>query len=64
MENSLLTIDKIITERKKKHPDDCLTAWALRNLIKEGKIPCVMIGVKQLTTEEAVEKYINSQLGA
>lgn len=61
---TLMTIDKIITERKKKNPNDCLTAWALRSLIKEGKIPCVMIGVKQLTTEEAVERFINSQLGA
>lgn len=64
MGNNLLTIDMIITERKKKYPNDCLTAWALRSLIKEGKIPCVKIGVKQLTTEEAVDKYINSQLGA
>ena len=49
---------------KEKHPDADLTEWAIRELVRGGKIPALMIGNKYLISLEALEKYINSQLGA
>lgn len=57
------TIDNVFKGLKQKYPDMDLTRWALRQLVKEGKIPCMKVGSKQLITEEAVERYVNSQLG-
>ena len=58
----LRTIDKVIEELKAADPDTALTGWALRNLVKEGKIPVLRIGSKQLLTVEAVERYVKEQL--
>ena len=60
----LRTIDNTIIELKRMDPDTALTGWALRQLVKEGKIPCMMVGSKQLITVEAVERFIHSQVGA
>lgn len=60
----LRTIDNAIVEIKKMDPETDLTAWAIRQLVKAGKIPALMVGNKQLITVEAVERYINSQVGA
>lgn len=60
----LRTIDNTIIELKKLDPDTALTGWALRQLVKEGKIPCMLVGSKQLITVESVERYVNSQVGA
>lgn len=60
----LRTIDNAIIELKRIDPDTALTGWALRQLVKEGKIPALMVGSKQLISVEAVERYVNSQVGA
>ena len=57
----LRTIDKVIVELKKADPETALTEWALRQLVKDGKIPVMMIGSKQLLSMESVEKYIKDQ---
>lgn len=60
----LRTIDKAIQDFQKEDPDTALTEWALRQLVKDGKIPALMIGSKQLISLEAVERYITNELGA
>ena len=57
----LRTIDKVIEELRQADPDTALTGWALRNLVKEGKIPVLRVGSKQLLSLEAVERYVNEQ---
>lgn len=57
----LRTIDKLIEELHKSDPDCALTGWALRQLVKEGKIPVMMVGSKQLLSMESVERYIDEQ---
>ncbi len=57
----LRTIDKVIEELRAADPDTALTGWALRNLVKEGKIPVLKVGSKQLLSMEAVERYVNEQ---
>ncbi len=58
----LRTIEQTIQELKRVDPDTALTSWALRGLIREGKIPCIKIGSKSLLTVESVERFINSQM--
>ena len=58
----LRTIDKAIDELKASDPECALTEWALRRLVKEGEIPAVMIGSKQLVSIEAIESYFTEQL--
>lgn len=60
----LRTIENTIIELKRIDPDTALTGWALRQLVKEGKIPALKVGTKQLISVEAVERFINSQVGA
>lgn len=59
----LRTIDKVIEELRQTDPDTALTGWALRSLVREGKIPVIKIGSKQLLSVEAVERYVNEQIG-
>ena len=40
-----------------------LTEWQLRQLVKEEKIPAMMAGKKALLSVEAVERYLEEQLG-
>lgn len=57
----LRTIDNVIVELKKADPETALTGWALRQLVKDGKIPVMMVGSKQLLSLESVERYIENQ---
>ena len=58
----LRTIDNAAVEIREQDPNTDLTAWALRQLVRSGEIPALMIGNKQLISLEAVERYINSQV--
>ena len=57
----LRTIDKAVDELRKSDPDCALTVWALRQLVKEGKVPVLRVGNKQLVSMESVELFIESQ---
>ncbi len=57
----LRTIDKAVDELKKADPDTALTVWALRQLVKNGAIPVLKVGNKQLVSMEAVENFVASQ---
>ena len=58
----LRTIKQIVNELKAIDPGCQLTEWALRQMVKEEKIPVVKAGKKSLLSVEAVERYINQQL--
>jgi len=58
----LRTIKETITELKANDPGCQLTEWALRQLVKEEKIPVIKAGKKSLLSIEAVERYVNDQL--
>ena len=58
----LRTISETINELKAYDPGCQLTDWALRQMVKEGKIPYVSVGKKALLSVEAVERYIDNQL--
>ena len=58
----LRTISETINELKMHDPGCQLTDWALRQMVKEGKIPYLSIGKKVLLSVEAVERYIDNQL--
>ena len=57
----LRTIDSIAAEIREQDPGTALTAWALRQLVKQGEIPALMIGSKHLISVEAVERYVDSK---
>ena len=52
--------EKVVRRRRKKCQ---LTEWQLRQLVKEEKIPAMMAGKKALLSVEAVERYLEEQLG-
>ena len=56
------TIKETIKELRAIDPGCQLTEWQLRQLVKE-KIPAMMAGKKALLSVEAVERYIEEQLG-
>ena len=58
----LRTIDNAAVEIREQDPNTDLTAWALRQLVRSGEIPALMIGSKYLISVEAVERYVNSQV--
>lgn len=56
---------RAIAEHYKTHdPDSMVTEFMIRRLMDEGKLPVIMNGTKKLTSIEAVEAYINAELGA
>lgn len=44
-------------------PDTMVSEFMIRRLMDEGKLPVIMNGTKKLTSLEAVEEYLNSELG-
>lgn len=43
---------------KSVDPQTSLTEYAIRTLLRTGKVPCVRIGKKYLVTIEALEAYL------
>jgi hypothetical protein len=41
-------------------PQTALTEYAIRTLLRTGKVPCVRMGKKYLVTIEALEAYLAS----
>jgi len=54
----LRTLDAAIAEIKQKDPNTCLTRYALRQAVIEGRIPCVMFGRKRLVDVSSVLAYL------
>ena len=57
------TIKETIKELRAIDPGCQLTEWQLRQLVREEKIPAMMAGKKALLSVEAVERYLEEQLG-
>lgn len=48
---------------KSEDPGTMVSEFMIRRLMDEGKVPVIMNGAKKLTSIEAVDAYINAELG-
>lgn len=48
---------------KSLDPNTMVTEHMIRRLMDDGKVPVFMNGVKKLTSIEAVDAYLDAQLG-
>ncbi len=56
--NHLRTIKVAAAFFKRVDPQTALTEYAIRTLLRTGKVPCVRVGKKYLVTIEALEAYL------
>ena len=54
------TIKEAAAYFKEVDPQTALTEYAIRTLLRTGKVPCVRVGKKYLVTIEALEAYLAS----
>lgn len=52
-------ISEAFNEIKKDDPNTAITLSGLRNLVRQGKIPCTKIGRKTLINYDALIEYLN-----
>ena len=52
------TIKEAAAHFKSADPQTSLTEYAIRTLLRTGKVPCVRVGKKYLVTIEALEAYL------
>ena len=52
------TIKEAAVHFKSVDPQTSLTEYAIRTLLRTGKVPCVRVGKKYLVTIEALEAYL------
>ena len=52
------TIREAAEHFKSVDPQTALTEYAIRTLLRTGKVPCAKIGKKYLVTIEAIEAYL------
>ena len=52
------TIKEAAAHFKSVDPQTSLTEYAIRTLLRTGKVPCVRVGKKYLVTIEALEAYL------
>lgn len=55
----LRTIKQVADYFKEHDPETGVTEWALRRLVKEGEIPVVKVGVKQLINLDVLIDSLN-----
>lgn len=48
---------------KSMDPDTMVSEFMIRRLMDEGKLPVIKNGTKKLTSLEAVDDYLRSELG-
>ena len=54
------TIKDAAAHFKNVDPQTALTEYAIRTLLRTGRVPCVRMGKKYLVTIEALEEYLAS----
>jgi len=54
------TIKNTIKYLNEQDPNNCLTEWALRQLIRTGKLKTVMVGRKNLINLDHLEMFLIS----
>ena len=52
------TIREAAAHFRKTDPHTGLTETAIRNLLRQGRVPCARVGRKYLVTIEALEAYL------
>lgn len=60
---TLRTVDGVVSYFRKRDPHTALTKNYVRTLIKEGEIPVVRSGNRQMIAIESVDEYLSSRLG-
>jgi len=48
---------------KARDPDTAVTESLIRSLMQRGELPVIEVGTKRLTSIEAIERWVESQLG-
>lgn len=56
------TLKEAAAELKAKDPETAITEYALRRLVKSGKLPHVLAGRKYLINMQVLESYLNGEL--
>lgn len=54
------TIKDTIKYLNEQDPDNCLTEWALRQLIRTGRLKTVLVGRKNLINLDHLETFLNA----
>lgn len=55
------TIKAAAEEIRERDPDTDLTEYALRCMVKTGRIPCIRVGNKYLVNMDALERVLQGQ---
>ena len=56
------TIKEATAHYKAADPNTALTEYAIRTLVRTGRVPCVRVGKKYLVTIEALEVYLSGSV--
>lgn len=59
--NRLRTIKDAAAFFKSVDPQTGLTEYAIRTLLRTGKVPCIRVGTKYLVAIEALEAYLSPE---
>ena len=54
------TITEAAAHYRAADPNTALTEYAIRTLVRTGRVPCARVGKKYLVTIEALEAYLAS----
>ncbi len=54
------TIKEAAAHYRAADPNTALTEYAIRTLVRTGRVPCARVGKKYLVTIEALEAYLAS----
>ena len=54
------TIKEAAAHYRSADPNTALTEYAIRTLVRTGRVPCARVGKKYLVTIEALETYLAS----
>lgn len=52
------TIDKAYDELKKRDPETAISRYLVRQIVKQGKIPCIQAGNRKLIDVDVLADYV------
>jgi len=58
----LLSIQKTCIRHKAENPSSILSERAVRQAVREGNLPSINAGIKQLVCYETFEKWLRAEL--
>ena len=54
------TIDKAYDELKKRDPETAISRYLVRQIVKQGKIPCIQAGNRKLIDVDVLADYVET----